>query len=134
MNCPKCGAIVLKVDPVCKKCGAVLNEASDYYQEKVIYRSRFMLLFRAWLGACNGSHLKWLGYDEAAEYIRNQFGIGSMVESIFGAMINPWRWLDLIGMMIYQSAECTKIIFGAYREDAAGNPVRYFRPKKKKKK
>ena len=28
----------------------------------------------------------------------------------------------------------TKIIFGAYREDAAGNPVRYFRPKKKKKK
>ena len=102
MNCPECGAIVLKSDPVCKKCGKILNEAKEIYLEKVVYRSRFMLLFRAWLGAANGMHLKWLGYDEYAREIKNQFGIGRQMDSIFSAMINPWAWFDMFGSIFYQ--------------------------------
>lgn len=40
MQCPKCGAIVLKGDVTCKKCGASLMEASENFQAEDVCRSQ----------------------------------------------------------------------------------------------
>ena len=53
MQCPKCGAIVLKGDVTCKKCGASLMEASENFHAEDVCRSRAMLFLRAWVGAPN---------------------------------------------------------------------------------
>lgn len=121
MKCPNCGATVLKGDQTCKKCGTVLNEAAEVYAADKPYRSRFMLLFRTWIGATFGSHLKWLGYTDVAKEIKEEYGIG------ISMFLNPWKF---VSSCIYQCAECTAVMFGKYREDADGNPVRYFKPKK----
>ncbi len=122
MKCTKCGATVLKGDQTCKKCGATLIEAAEIYSADKQYRSRFTLLFRAWMGATWGAHLKWLGYPEEAQQIRSQYRIS--LDIVFA----PWK---IIGPMVYQCAECTGVLFGKYREDADGHPVRYFSPYKK---
>jgi hypothetical protein len=88
------------------------------------YRSRFTLVFRAWIGAINGFHLKWLGYTDKAAEVKEKHGIG------ISKLMNPWWWVgSLIG---YQCCECLAVIFGRYRTDANGHPVRYFKPSKKK--
>lgn len=74
MQCPKCGAIVLKGDVTCKKCGASLMEASENFHAEDVCRSRAMLFLRAWVGAPNGAHLKWLGYDEEAAEVAAKDG------------------------------------------------------------
>ena len=81
MQCPKCGAIVLKGDVTCKKCGASLMEASENFQAEDVCRSRAMLFLRAWVGAPNGAHLKWLGYDEEAAEVAAKYGILEQVKS-----------------------------------------------------
>ena len=81
MQCPKCGAIVLKGDVTCKKCGASLMEASENFHAEDVCRSRAMLFLRAWVGAPNGAHLKWLGYDEEAAEVAAKYGILEQVKS-----------------------------------------------------
>ena len=121
MKCPNCGATVLKDDQTCKKCGHVLVEAKEAYSAGEQYRSRFTLLFRTWIGACFGFHLKWLGYDAKAEEVRKNYMPGL---SIF---IQPWKILFGI---FWQLEEVIGVMFGKYREDRQGHPVRYFQPKK----
>ena len=121
MKCSKCGATVLKGDQTCKKCGALLVEAAEVYAADKQYRSRFTLLFRAWVGATSGLHLKWLGYPEEAKQVRAQYGL------TLGNMFNVW---GMIGSCGYQVVEVTAVMFGKYRCDAEGHPVRYFKPKK----
>lgn len=83
------------------------------------YRSRFKLLFIAWVGCWRGSHLKWLGYTDEAQQVKEVHG------SIFGAIFEPAKMLGTCG---YICVEMTKIMFGKYRTDAEGLPVRYFKP------
>ena len=120
MKCPNCGATVLKGDTTCKKCGYVLNEAKDSYQASEQYRSRFMLLFRTWLGGWVGGHLRWLGYTEEAKVVREKYGFGISI------LVRPWK---ILASCAYQVVECIAVMFGKYRTDADGHPVRYFKPK-----
>lgn len=121
MKCPKCNATVLPNDQKCKKCGYVLVEAKSVYNAADQYRSRFTLLFRTWVGATWGWHLRWLGYDERAEEVRNMCGIGM---SMF---LQPWKLLIALG---WQFEECFAVLFGKYRKDGKGHPVRYLKPQK----
>lgn len=118
MQCPKCNATVLKGDRNCRKCGTVLGTTKMKYDPATQRRPRLALVFRAWFGACFGMHLKWLGYDAEAERIKMQFGIS--ISSLF-------RIYPIIGSIIYQCAEVTMIIFGKYRTDAQGHPIRYLK-------
>ena len=131
MQCPKCGAMVLKGDVTCKKCGALLMEAAEAFNPEDICRSRAMLLYKAWIGGGNGAHLKWLGYDEEAAAIAEQFGLGKQVGTFFKAIINPAEWFTILGYVIYECALCIGIIFGKYPTDAQGHPVRWITKKKK---
>lgn len=78
----------------------------------VKYRSRLGLWFIAWLSAFAGGHYNWLGYKEAGASYRAEHGV-------LRALLNPACW-------IVHCWEQIAIIFGKYREDAYGNPVRYF--------
>lgn len=79
--------------------------------KKMKCRSRFALLLISWVGAWAGLHLNFLGYREAASNYRRHLG------GIF-ALINPVAW-------IMHVVEIFKVMFGGYREDAYGRPVRY---------
>lgn len=125
MVCPKCGVTVLKSDVVCKKCGAVLAEAADQYKAEDICRSRAKLLFQAWVGATSGLHLKWLGYDERAKEVASEYGFREQLGTIFEGMLNPFAWLRFLKVICYQCVICIGIIFGMYRTDASGHPVRW---------
>lgn len=131
MYCPKCGATVLKGEVTCKKCGASLMEAAEQFHPEEECRSRAMLLFRAWVGAANGSHLRWLGFEDEAAEVASKYGlkkqVGTVFESIF---LNPMAMLKVIGIMFYQGFVCIGIIFGMYRTDAKGHPVRWIKKKK----
>lgn len=131
MQCPKCGATVIKGDVICKKCGASLVEAAEQYKPEDVCRSRAMLLFKAWIGATSGMHLKWLGFDEQAKEIASKYGIREQFSSILTAIINPWAWLRFVGVICYQCFACIGIIFGMYRTDAQGHPVRWITRKHK---
>jgi len=123
MNCKNCGAPVLKNDQVCKKCGATLIEAAEAYAAGDITRSRFTLLFKAWLGSWRGAHLKWLGYEEKAAAVKEKYGWGVV------SMLTPAGWLRMFISICYHVVEQVSIIFGKYRTDADGHPVRYFKKK-----
>lgn len=131
MYCPKCGATVLKGEVSCKKCGASLMEAAEQFHPEEEYRSRAMLLFRAWVGATNGAHLKWLGFEEEAAEVASKYGlkkqVGTVFESIF---LNPIALLKVIEIIFYQCVVCIGIIFGKYRTDSKGHPVRWITKKK----
>jgi len=75
-------------------------------------RARLGVLFIAWLGAWVGLHLNWMGYHEAAKNFRRSMG------GIF-CIINPVCWIMHI-------VEVVKVLFGGYRIDAYGRPIRYF--------
>lgn len=125
MKCSNCGAIVLKTDTVCKKCGTPQHTVEKHYADNVNYRSRFGLLFYVWIGGWRGSHLKFLGFEEDAERMRQSHKIG------FFSVMTPAGWLEIVVSMAVQVLECTKVIFGAYRTDVNGNPVRYLKPRSK---
>jgi len=74
-------------------------------------RSRLALVFVTWLGAWCGLHLNFMGFHEAANDFRRRMG------GIF-CLINPVCWLMHI-------IENFKVLFGGYREDAYGRPIRY---------
>ncbi len=74
-------------------------------------RSRLGLWFIAWLSAFAGGHLNWLGYKEEGEAWRREHGV-------IGAVLSPACW-------IYHIVEQVAILFGKYRTDAYGNPIRY---------
>ncbi len=78
----------------------------------VKYRSRFALWFIAWISAFAGGHLNWLGYKEEGAAWRREHGI-------IGAVFSPVCWIVHVGVQI-------GILFGKYRTDAYGNPIRYF--------
>lgn len=76
------------------------------------YRSRLALVLMAGFFGWWGAHLSWLGYKEDAKAFKNEAG------GIFG-VFNLNSWAFVFGNYI-------AIIFGKFREDANGNPVRYF--------
>ena len=93
----------------------------DYYNftdetpasgKKMKVRARLGVLFIAWLGAWLGLHLNWMGYHEAAANWRRRMG------GIF-CLMNPVCW-------IMHCVEVIKVLFGGYRTDAYGRPIRYF--------
>ena len=137
MNCPKCGATIIKGDTFCKKCGNCIVEAAEYYEPDQQYRSRFVLFFKAWIGAAWGVHLRWLGYTGKADQLRKNFGWFGMKEIISAGIVGSLGLL-LRGIfmyliaMIYHCFICIAVIFGMYRKDADGHPIRYFKPKKVK--
>lgn len=125
-TCPNCGGKILKGDFECRKCAYVVKSVKEVYAADKVYRSRWTLLFRAWMGAINGSHLRWLGYNEEADFIKGKYGIG--ISKLFGGgegnMISY-----LLSIIVYQCVEMTAIMFGKYPTDAQGHPVTYFKPK-----
>ena len=80
--------------------------------QKVKYRSRFVLWLVAWVTAFAGGHLNWLGFKEAGEAWRAEHGV---IKAVF----TPVCW-------IFHCWEQIAIIFGKYKTDAYGNPVKYF--------
>ncbi len=134
MQCPKCGAIVLKGDVTCKKCGAPLLEASENFHAEDVCRSRAMLFFRAFVGAPNGAHLKWLGYDEEAAEVAAKYGILEQVKSSVTGIFSDGGMIHfvifLLALSCYQCYTCIGILFGMYRTDAQGHPVRWITKKK----
>lgn len=118
MQCPKCNATVLKGDRSCRKCGTMLGTTKMKYDPATQRRPRLALVFRAWVGACNGLHLKWLGYDAEAEQVKMQHGL------TISSMIRIW---PLVSSLIYQIVEVLMVIFGKYRTDAQGHPIRYLK-------
>jgi uncharacterized protein YrzB (UPF0473 family) len=85
--------------------------------KKMKVRARLGVLFMAWIGAWIGLHFHWMGYHEAAVEWRRKLG------GIF-ALLNPVAW-------ILHAVEIFKVLFGAYRTDAYGRPIRYFAPFRK---
>lgn len=111
MFCPNCGGKVVNEDIVCKFCGTTLKNAQEEFR-KPKKRSRFAVVFLCWgVGWLNGAHLKYLGYDEAAANYRQH------------SLLSPMGWLWLCTSHIF---EVLCVMFGKYRTDAYGNPVRYF--------
>lgn len=125
MNCPVCGAPVLRGDVTCKKCGATLVEAAEQFRPEEEVRSRAMLFLKAWLGASNGVHLRWLGYDEKAAEVAAKYGLREMMRSAIGEIFNPIVLVRMIPCLGYQVFACMGILFGMYRTDAKGYPVRW---------
>ncbi len=74
-------------------------------------RSRLALLFVAWIGAWAGLHLNFIGFRDVAADFRRRMG------GLF-CIINPVCWLMHI-------IEVFKVLFGGYRTDAYGRPIRY---------
>ncbi len=110
------------------------------------WRSRFTLLFKAWLKADYGLHLEWLGFYDEAQEVRSKYkmGLKEYVEFTTEATLagislvsdsgTPSPGLSspimrLILSMIYTATETTKILFGAYKQDAFGLPVCWTAPK-----
>jgi predicted amidophosphoribosyltransferase len=111
MQCPNCGATVLKDDEVCKKCNTHLRNAREAAQEEKTKRSRLAVLLLCWsIGWLNGQHLKYLGFHDKAQ----QYSRYSMFNPIF------YAWF-FTGHLI----ECLAIIGGKYKVDAHGNPVNW---------
>jgi len=123
MNCTKCGAVILKEDVVCKKCGTPQHTAQEHYGETFVRtRSRFVLLFWTWFGAAYGLHLNYLGFKEEAQACRKKY-----VPMLFGIIMvfNPMAWINFaIAAGVWQ-VENFAVLFGKYRQDASGRPVRY---------
>lgn len=80
--------------------------------KKMKVRARMGVLFMAWIGAWAGLHFHWMGYHEAGVDWRRRMG------GIF-CLINPVCW-------IMHCVEVFKVLFGGYRQDAYGRPIRYF--------
>lgn len=80
--------------------------------KKMKTRSRLGLLLIAWAGAWVGLHLNWMGYHQEASDWRRRMG------GLF-CLINPVCW-------IMHCVEVFKVLFGGYRVDAYGRPIRYF--------
>ena len=126
MKCPNCGATVLQGDTVCKKCGANLVEVHEHYEASEQYRSRFMLLGQVFVNEISvGAHLRWLGYYEKADAVKEMFQVH--YSQIF---IHPITVLIKSFILAgYCLCEMILVAFGRYRNDAAGHPIRYFKPK-----
>lgn len=75
-------------------------------------RSRLALVLLAGCLGWWGTHVRWLGYKEEAKEFKSVAG------GLFG-VFNLASW----GLVFGDYIAC---IFGKYREDAYGNPVRYF--------
>ena len=127
MTCSNCGAIILKDDAICKKCGAPQHTVEEYYEQNVQTRSRFVLFFLTWMGFGRGGHLKWLGFYEEAEAYkqRNKF---SPLD-----LFTPSGWIRFMRITFSGAGETLAVLFGKYKYDAQGNPVRYFPAKKQPK-
>ena len=104
-------------------------EAAAQFKPEEEIRSRGMLFLKAWLGATNGLHLKWLGYDEKAAEIASKYGLREVVKSTIGGIFNPMVFLRIIPAMGYQIFACMGILLGMYRTDANGYPVRWITKK-----
>ena len=96
------------------------SASSDYSESTYVpertgkrkYRSRLALVLMSGFFGWWGAHLKWLGYNEEARAFKEQSG------GLFG-MFN-------LSSCFFVWGDYMAIIFGKYREDAYGNPVRYF--------
>lgn len=123
MVCPKCGATVLKGDVTCPKCGEVIKTvAQDEYDVSNQTRSRFMLLFLTWIGCWNGTHLKWLGYEDKAIQTKERFGFR------VSYIVNPVKLIFWVCItMPYILIEIISVTFGKYSKDADGRRVVYFK-------
>ena len=88
------------------------NTVASSGDKPVKYRARLGVLLVAWFGAWRGLHYNWMGYHEQAARFRRNMG------GIF-CIINPICW-------IMHVVEQVKVIFGGYRVDAYGRPIRYF--------
>lgn len=130
MKCPKCGRVILEEDFICKHCGEPLRTPEKFYQENPPYRSRFYLLFHAYLGCIIGSHLKFLGYEDEAQNMR----INNNPVKILEIFTSPIDWaIFMAKIMFIQFTVPVCVMFGMYRNDANGYPVRYFKPNTKSK-
>lgn len=136
MYCPQCGSMVARGDVTCKKCGASLVEAREQYTAENTYRPRLVLFLKCWVHGISGGHLRWLGYNEKADLIAAKYGWKSILHAVFGFMdmgagggFNPFAIFRLFGSVCYLSVECISVLFGKYRTDANGYPVRWFKPK-----
>ena len=111
MQCPNCGATVLKEDVICKKCNAQLRSAESAAQEEKTRRSRLIVLLLCWfLGPLTGAHLHYLGFhDKAREYS-------------YYSMLSLTFWIRVFTVHV---VEILAIIGGKYSLDAHGNPVRW---------
>lgn len=131
MKCPHCGATVMKNDVVCKKCNTALKKVKASLEPSKQVRSRFVLFFKCWIGGWKGKHLEWLGYDEKADYVNTKYGnlISELVLGLINPLnwVNPMFWIMMIRGLGFQCVECTCVLFGKYRTDAEGHPIRYFK-------
>ena len=94
------------------------------------YRSRSVLALQCWLFGMTGKHLRWLGYGQEHTVLnwenikRNWLGLLSLqIGSVLAAAGG------LLGIGSVWLAELVAVLFGKYRTDAAGKPVRWLRPK-----
>lgn len=134
-KCPNCGATYVRGDVTCKKCGAVLVDVTKQYNPEEQYRSRGMLLVKCWIGGVNGSHLRWLGYNDKADEIKSKFGWKKLFGASFNFLdiINPVGWIQgFIQIFLsvgYLCIEMLSVALGKYRTDANGHPVRWLKSK-----
>lgn len=89
-----------------------LEEQIEVSEQTIKYRSRLGLLFVAWLSAFAGGHYNWMGFSDVGREHRAQYGVIRAVFTPVCWFIHVWEQLA--------------IIFGKYRVDAYGNPIRYF--------
>lgn len=127
-KCHDCDSVVAAEDNICKNCGSPQNTIEMEVEKNPPYRSRFLLLFYAWIGGVLGAHLKFLGYhEEASEICSNNNPV--LLLAIF---TQPIVAIGVFSrMVIIQSTLPFMVMFGWYRNDANGYPVRYFKPKQK---
>jgi hypothetical protein len=78
-----------------------------------------MLVVVAWAGAWRGEHLKWMGFMDEAEAVKqqNKWGLKDAV--------SPRSWLRIAKALFLNYLEPFRIAVGKYREDASGNPIRW---------
>lgn len=93
------------------------SEEKSVSGKKMKVRARLGVLFMAWIGAWAGLHFHWMGFHEAGIEWRRKLG------GIF-CLVNPVAW-------ILHCVEVFKVLFGGYRTDAYGRPIRYFAPFRK---
>lgn len=149
--CTKCDALISAADTACPQCGNPVaaadaqskNEQSNQKDNRPLYRSRFKLLLLAWIGADKGRHLKWLGFEQEAKQVKAKYKVGFFSHSVkaMGDMASAMASESGSGLfsaigsifpfksMMYSVKEQIAILFGKYKFDANGVPVRYFKPK-----
>lgn len=149
MKCKGCGRTVIRGQIQCVKCGKYLSDAAEYYDPSKIYRPRLTLYFKALFGAAAGRHLDWLGRYDEADRIRIKYnrsikdeaktgldmmigaaaltvGDGKNAAKAFGSFLGST--FRALSAFLYHLGESTFILFGKYRKDQSGHPIRWFKP------